>query len=64
MVQAPQSPPSSAAQKICWLVSFPKSGNTWTRILLSNLIGEEDLAGEDDVKINLAGSIFEQPGAV
>jgi len=57
MAGASQSPPSGADGKICWLVSFPKSGNTWTRILLSNVIGEEDSAEEDDVKINLAGSI-------
>jgi hypothetical protein len=42
-------------RKICWLVSFPKSGNTWTRILLSNLIAADKL-GEDDL-ISLNGSI-------
>ncbi|MGJ4907509.1 sulfotransferase domain-containing protein [Bradyrhizobium oligotrophicum] len=28
------------AQNIVWIASFPKSGNTWTRALLHNLLGE------------------------
>jgi len=28
-----------ALQKIVWIVSYPKSGNTWFRVLLSNLNG-------------------------
>lgn len=28
--------------KIIWLASYPKSGNTWLRIFLSNLLGEKD----------------------
>ncbi|WP_432770577.1 MAG: sulfotransferase domain-containing protein [Sphingopyxis sp.] len=30
------------ARRICWLASYPKSGNTWTRILLGNLLREQD----------------------
>ncbi|MEL7444630.1 MAG: sulfotransferase domain-containing protein [Pseudomonadota bacterium] len=40
---------------ICWLASFPKSGNTWTRILLSNLTAPDDL--EQDAFVSLNGSI-------
>ncbi|GGD47385.1 hypothetical protein GRI62_08740 [Erythrobacter arachoides] len=40
---------------IAWLASFPKSGNTWTRILLSNLIARESI--DDDRFASLPGSI-------
>ncbi len=45
-----------AMRKICWLASFPKSGNTWTRILLSHLVGEKPSDGEEDY-VRLSGSI-------
>ncbi|NNC73002.1 MAG: sulfotransferase domain-containing protein [Sphingomonadaceae bacterium] len=38
---------------IIWLASYPKSGNTWTRILLSNLIRDKEASR----LIELAGSI-------
>lgn len=28
------------ASRITWLVSYPKSGNTWTRVFLSNYLGD------------------------
>jgi len=31
-------------KNIVWLVSYPKSGNTWIRILLSNYLSDEDKA--------------------
>lgn len=40
---------------ISWLASFPKSGNTWTRILLSNLIASDLI--DDDNFAALPGSI-------
>ncbi|MBH5323161.1 sulfotransferase domain-containing protein [Aurantiacibacter sediminis] len=40
---------------ITWLASYPKSGNTWTRILLSNLIAPDDIT--DDNFAPLHGSI-------
>lgn len=43
-------------KSIVWLASYPKSGNTWTRALLSNLLGQ-DSAGRNDRLIQLAGSI-------
>jgi aryl sulfotransferase len=46
----------TASQKICWLASYPKSGNTWTRILLANLLGDEQ-DESDELTIDLAGSI-------
>ena len=35
--------------KIIWLASYPKSGNTWFRVFLANLLGEEcnDVEGAD-----------------
>ena len=57
MAAMARSPIADAAQKICWLASFPKSGNTWTRILLSNLLNRKDEVEEEGVSINLAGSI-------
>ena len=36
----------SSAEGIVWLASYPKSGNTWTRTFLHNLI--KLLTGEDD----------------
>ncbi|KAB2870631.1 MAG: sulfotransferase domain-containing protein, partial [Bacteroidales bacterium] len=29
-------------RKIVWLASYPKSGNTWFRVFLSNLLSESD----------------------
>lgn len=40
-------------RRICWLASYPKSGNTWTRILLGNLLRT---AGDDRV-VALGGAI-------
>lgn len=42
------------ARRICWLASYPKSGNTWTRALLGNLLREE---GDDERLIALNGTI-------
>lgn len=47
----------TASQKICWLASYPKSGNTWTRILLSKLLRDDQKDEVDDLSIDLAGSI-------
>ncbi len=36
---------------IVWLASYPKSGNTWFRVFLSNLMGElEEAANINDLK--------------
>lgn len=40
---------------IVWLASYPKSGNTWTRALLSNLLGHGDQHRGDSL-IQLPGS--------
>jgi uncharacterized membrane protein (UPF0127 family) len=37
---------------ICWLASFPKSGNTWTRILLSNLLAADTIGENDFVSLD------------
>lgn len=42
-------------QSICWLASFPKSGNTWTRILLSNLLAPDRVS--ETAFTGLTGSI-------
>ncbi|WP_158611010.1 sulfotransferase domain-containing protein [Aurantiacibacter spongiae] len=41
--------------RISWLASFPKSGNTWTRILLTNLMATEPL--DEETFAALPGSI-------
>ncbi len=33
---------TSPSRNMVWLVSYPKSGNTWIRILLSNYLSDED----------------------
>ncbi len=33
---SPQNPSQASLQRIVWLASFPKSGNTWTRVFLAN----------------------------
>lgn len=56
---------AAADKKIAWLASYPKSGNTWTRILLSNLLYKDHVEGnsaddpKDDgvLKVDLSGSI-------
>ena len=44
-------------RKVAWLASYPKSGNTWTRILLSNLLSNSNSDEPWSDKIDLAGSI-------
>jgi hypothetical protein len=55
----PRAAPRQAhlARPLVWLASYPKSGNTWTRILLANFLREsvDDDAQED--RIALTGSI-------
>jgi len=50
---------ANADGKLAWLTSFPKSGNTWTRILVGNFVRERD-EDEDDAgpdRITPAGTI-------
>ncbi len=49
------APDGYLEKPIVWLASFPKSGNTWTRILLSNLLAH-DYVDEDNFA-SLLGSI-------
>ncbi|MCK0127771.1 sulfotransferase domain-containing protein [Erythrobacter sp. F6033] len=37
------------AGEIVWLASYPKSGNTWVRILLSNLLGLKAVSDDDGI---------------
>jgi aryl sulfotransferase len=39
---------------VVWIASYPKSGNTWMRVLLSNLTGESDVP-EDINNLSLRG---------
>ena len=32
--------------RFCWIASFPKSGNTWTRVLLSNYLRDADIPAD------------------
>ena len=41
-------------RQIVWLASYPKSGNTWVRLLLGNLLGLADDM-EDDALVPVAG---------
>jgi hypothetical protein len=43
--QARTNPATQARSGIVWLASYPKSGNTWARALIHNLLGV--MAGED-----------------
>ena len=36
--------------KIFWLASYPKSGNTWTRTLLTNYLGEKEVPADINSK--------------
>ena len=36
--------PCSGRRRLVWLASYPKSGNTWTRVLLANLLSPADEA--------------------
>jgi len=55
MADAEEQARSQGAHAITWLASFPKSGNTWTRVLLSNLIADDAL--DEDTFASLPGSI-------
>jgi len=41
---------------IVWLASYPKSGNTWFRIFLRNLLGEQDEPTLDGIGFGLASA--------
>ncbi len=41
-----QAPPAMADQRAIWIASFPKSGNTWIRVFLHNLLHQ--LRGDAD----------------
>ncbi|MEO1045695.1 MAG: sulfotransferase domain-containing protein [Pseudomonadota bacterium] len=49
---AADAPP---ARQLVWLASYPKSGNTWTRILLANFLDADKAAASDHIA--LSGSI-------
>ena len=44
---------------IFWLASYPKSGNTWTRSFLANLLNEQNI--EIDINSLYTGSIASSP---
>lgn len=48
---SPQAQPREAPKGIVWIASYPKSGNTWTRAFLHNLIKiiSGDTSGEQDI---------------
>ncbi len=41
-----------ASRQAVWLASYPKSGNTWLRVVLNNLMRELDGKGEEPQDIN------------
>ncbi|MCF8331781.1 MAG: sulfotransferase domain-containing protein [Bacteroidales bacterium] len=43
-------------KKVIWLASYPKSGNTWFRIILSNLMGEQEIDINDMEKMPISSS--------
>jgi hypothetical protein len=46
MQDTPSLPPHDARQTLIWIASYPKSGNTWVRVFVHNLLKE--LAGKSD----------------
>lgn len=46
----------STDKKIVWLASYPKSGNTWTRLFLTSYIADQD---EFDPNEALKGSMHD-----
>jgi hypothetical protein len=46
------SPPPQLQQRAVWLASYPKSGNTWVRVFLHNLMRELKGASEKPQDIN------------
>lgn len=50
--------PAADRRRIVWLASYPKSGNTWTRLLLANLLSASDEA----VSINETRAVL--PGGI
>ncbi|MCF8218162.1 MAG: sulfotransferase domain-containing protein [Bacteroidales bacterium] len=45
-------------KKLVWLSSYPKSGNTWLRIIISNLLGEKELDINDLEAMPIASSRY------
>ena len=42
--QAALAHPASRQRRIVWLASYPRSGNTWVRLLLANVLADEDVS--------------------
>ena len=42
--QAGLAHPASDCRRIVWLASYPRSGNTWVRLLLANVLADEDVS--------------------
>lgn len=42
--QADVAHPASDRRRIVWLASYPRSGNTWVRLLLANVLADEDVS--------------------
>ena len=58
---ASEQPARQPRSGIVWLASYPKSGNTWTRAFLSNLI--KAVSGEKDIQnINALNHFFHRSG--
>lgn len=51
----PASPEPPTAQNIVWIASYPKSGNTWVRVLLENLSREMTEPSSEAADINRLG---------
>lgn len=45
-------PTSSASRGIVWIASYPRSGNTWTRHFLNNLLSVVEGRGDEPADIN------------
>jgi hypothetical protein len=48
----PAAAPARPAQNIIWIASYPKSGNTWTRVFIHNLLKELSGDADDTQDIN------------
>jgi Family of unknown function (DUF6065)/Sulfotransferase domain len=61
--QSPQAP-DQVAQNIIWIASYPKSGNTWARVFLHNLLDElsGDAGAAHDINRLNQHTVWEIPG--
>ena len=52
-----RSHPVAGHRRIAWLVSYPRSGNTWTHLLLANFLSAAEPVGINDIEEAMSSAL-------